>query len=319
MILVGGEALIDLFVGAPVGAAMPAEARAGGAPSNVAVGLARLGAEAGYLGGLSTDPLGSFLHDRLRGEGVDLSLAKRSGRPTPVALVTTTFDGQPLYTFHLHDSAHQDLLISDVPASLDARVAALAFGSFALAVEPVGGTLLAVAEREADRRLVSIDLNLRAGVVGDLGRWRERIERFARAATIIKLSREDLHGAFGEGTDAGALAERWLRNGALLVIVTGGAEGATAYHGGQVLHRPSRPVVVADTVGAGDAFHSALLARLAQTARLRRDGVAALDKAELRDLLDYAAVAASITCTRRGADLPARAEVDAARNTALPV
>jgi fructokinase len=314
LILVAGEALIDLFVGAPVGATMPAEAIAGGSPFNVAVGLARLGAEAGYLGGLSGDPLGTFLYERLRMEGVDLGLAKRSARPTPVALVAAAPDGQPFYIFHLHDCAHQDLLPSDIPASLDARIAALAFGSFALAVEPVGSTLLTIAEREAGRRLISIDLNLRASVVGDLRRWRERIERFARTAAIVKLSSEDLHGAFGDGADAGALAERWLRQGVLLVIVTDGVGGATAFHRGGVLHRPSRPVVVADTVGAGDTFHSALLARLAQTGRLHRDGVAALDKAELCDLLDYATVAASITCTRRGADLPMRAEVDAARS-----
>ncbi len=312
MIVVAGEALIDLFVGAPVGATLPAEAIAGGSPFNVAVGLARLGAETGYLGGLSADALGAFLRERLRAERVDLGLAKRSARPTPVVLVTAGSDGQPSYTFHVHDCADRDLLPGDIPPALDARVTALALGSYALAVEPIGGTLLGLAEREAARCLISIDLNLRVSAVGDLARWRERIERFARAAAIIKLSREDLHGAFGAEADPGVVATRWLRNGALVVIVTDGAGGATAYYGGQVMHRPSRPVVVADTVGAGDTFHAALLARLAQTGRLDRDGVAALDEEDLRDLLDYAGAAASITCTRRGADLPTRAEVDAA-------
>jgi len=308
---VAGEALIDLFIGAAAGAILPAQAIAGGSPFNVAVGLARLGTETVYLGGLSRDALGAFLHRQLLAEGVDLSLVKRSARPTPVVVVTTQPDGEPSYTFHAHDCADRDLQLRDVPPVLDPRVRALAFGSFALAVEPIGGTLLALAEREAARLLVSIDLNLRASVVGDLECWRQRIERFARTAAIIKLSREDLLDAYGPEADAGVLATRWLDGGALLVIVTDGSAGATAYWAGQALHRPGNRVVVADTVGAGDTFHAALLSRLAQTERLSRDGLATVDETGLRDLLDYATVAASITCTRRGADLPTRVEVDA--------
>ncbi len=311
LIVVAGEALIDLFVGAATGAVLPAQAIAGGSPFNVAVGVARLGVETGYLGGLSQDALGDFLSRRLLAEDVDLSLVKRSARPTPVVVVTTDADGQPSYTFHAHDCADRDLQLSDVPPLLDPRVRALAFGSFALAVEPIGSTLLALAEREAARLLVSIDLNLRASVVGDLERWRQRIERFARTAAIIKLSREDLLDAYGPEAEAGVLAAQWLEGGALLVIVTDGAAGATAYSARHAMHRPSRRVVIADTVGAGDTFHAAFLGRLAQTGRLSRVGVAALDETGLRDLLDYATVAASVTCTRRGADLPTRAEVDA--------
>ena len=87
---------------------------------------------------------------------------------------------------------------------------------------------------------------------------------------------------------------------------------ATAYHAAGMFHEPGRPVAVADTVGAGDTFHAALLARLRQRNLLRRDALAALDAAAVRDALRYAAAAAAVTCARRGADPPNADEVRAA-------
>jgi fructokinase len=311
MILVCGEALIDLLIGAPSGQSLPAQAIAGGSPFNVAVGLARLGTETGFLGGLASDGCGAFLAGRLGAEGVDMRLVKHSARPTPVVLVSTGPDGQPSYTVHAHECADTDLELADLPVSLDPGITAIAFGSWTLAVPPIGDTLLALAEREADRLVISIDPNLRIGMVGDLTAWRDRIDRYARAATIIKLSEEDLRDAYGPQANAGDLARRWLAGGVAVVVVTRGAAGATAFHRAGSVHVPGRRVVVVDTVGAGDTFHAALLARLAQTDRLNRDAIGALDAAALRDLLDYATAAAAITCSRKGADLPTRAEVDA--------
>ncbi len=97
MILVCGEALIDLFVGgpAPAGNGLSATAAAGGSPLNVAVVLARLGAPVGFFGGLSGDPLGAFLLARLRAEGVDTGLAKRSAKPPPLVVVSPDAAGVP--------------------------------------------------------------------------------------------------------------------------------------------------------------------------------------------------------------------------------
>jgi fructokinase len=313
MILVCGEALIDLFVGGPAsGATLPAIAAAGGSPFNLAVGLARLGAPAGYLGGLSTDGFGGFLAARLAAEGVDTRFVKRSARPTPLVVVSPDAAGHPSYTFHAQDCAERDLTAADLPASLGPEVEALAIGSYAMAVEPVGSTLLALAEREGARRVVSLDPNLRPVLVGDLGRWRARFDRFLRTAAIVKLSEEDLQAGFGAEADPADLARRWLAAGPSLVVLTQGAAGATAFHACGSFQEPGRPVEVADTVGAGDTFHAALLARLRQRGLLRREALAALDPTALRDALRYAAIAAGITCTRRGADLPRAAEVEAA-------
>ena len=313
MILVCGEALIDLFVGASAdGATLPATAAAGGSPFNVAVGLARLGAPAGWFGGLSCDAFGAFLADRLTAEGVGTDLAKRSAKATPLVVVSPDADGHPAYTIHAHDCADRDIAEADLPPALGTGVEAVALGSYVLAVQPIATALLALAERESSRRVVSLDPNVRPAVVGDLGRWRDGFERFARLAAIIKLSEEDLAIAYGSEADAAAHARRWLDAGVALVVVTHGPHGATAFHAAGAVHEPGRPVAVADTVGAGDTFHAALLARLRQRGLLRRDALAALDEPALRDALRYATAAAGVTCTRRGADLPTAAEVESA-------
>lgn len=310
MILVCGEALIDLFVGEVDGTALAARARAGGSLFNVAVGLVRLGTPAGFLGGVSTDRFGTFLAQTMAREGIGTHLLKRSARPTPLAVVSTDAAGQPAYGFHTHDCADRDLVSADLP-SPDPAIAAIVLGSYTLAMEPVGSTLLALAERETGRLVVSLDPNLRPSVVGDLDAWRRRFARFARTAAIIKLSREDLAAAYGPEVDPAAWATRWLADGARLVVITDGAAGATAYHRDHRIHRSARPVAaVVDTVGAGDTFHAALLARLAQQGLLTRAALATLGAAALGDLLQYAGAAASITCTRHGADLPNRADVE---------
>jgi fructokinase len=315
MILVCGEALIDLFVETGrremVRGGLPALAVAGGSPFNLAVGIARLGARSGFLAGLSTDAFGRMLAERLAGEGVDLALAKASPRPTPLAIVSTGPDGQPAYTFHAENCAHADLSPADVPARLPDAVRAVAMGSFSLAMEPVGSTYAALAAREAGRRVVSLDPNLRPDLIADLARWRERFAGLVANADIVKLSDEDLRTAYGGLPEAEAAA-RWLAAGAALVVVTAGPCGATAYHACGRIAVPGRAVRVIDTVGAGDTFHAALLARLEREGRLSRAGLDALDAEALRGLLTEAATAASITCSRLGADLPTLADLKAA-------
>ena len=314
MILVCGEALIDLFVEAPAlsaSAELPARAIAGGSPFNVAVGIARLGVPSGYFGGIGADPFGEFLLGRLRHEGVDPSWVKRSAAPTPLVVVAPRSDGQPSYTLPTWPCADRDIEAADIPGALSDGVAAIVFGSWPLAIEPASSALLSLAEREAGRRVISLDPNLRPAMIGSMPAWRARFQRFADVATIIKLSREDMQAAWGDA-DADGLAAAWLHKGVALVVVTDGGDGATAYHAAGKLHVAARRVMVVDSVGAGDAFHAALLARLHENGRLTRQGVAGLDAGEIRALLDYAVLAASITCSRRGADLPTRADVRAA-------
>lgn len=312
MILVCGEALVDLFAGAAEGIEMPARIVAGGSPFNVAIGLARLGIEAAFLGGVSRDGFGTLLADVLKREGVDDRYLVRSDRLTTISAVTTGSDGHPSYSFHGEGAADRSLSLQDLPAALPDAIRALTFGSYTLAVEPAASAYAALAEREKGRRLISVDPNLRPTAIGDMAGWHRAAERFYRAATVIKASDEDIRIAWGGQLTVAEAAAYWLDLGATLVVVTRGEHGASAFFAsGQVSVRGHK-VAVRDTVGAGDTFHAALLGRLAQTGRLTPQAVAALDSEAIAELLAYATAAAAITVTRPGADLPRAAEVDAA-------
>ena len=310
MILVCGEALIDLFMRPNVGDGAILEARAGGSPLNVASGAARLGVPSAFLGGVSTDHFGELLMRTALGEGIDMSMAKRTPRPTPFVAVTPDHLGHPTYTFYAHQTAEGDVDIPDLPAQLSPSIGAIAMGSFALALEPIGASLLALAQREGGQRVISLDPNLRPTMVGPVALWRERFDAVAQCAAIIKLSEEDFVGGWGNLANAEAVAERYLSQGVQLVIMTRGAAGASAWWSGGQLTLPGRAISMVDAVGAGDSFHAGLLARLAHRGMLDRSALARLDRTIVADTVGYAIAAASITCGRRGADLPRRAEVE---------
>ena len=310
MILVCGEALIDLFTTSDGPADPTLKAVVGGSPFNVAVGLARLDNSAAFFGGLSLDYFGTLLVDTLRTESVDTSFVKRSTRPTPLVLVSPDAQGHPSYTFYAHDSAEQDVQLADVSRPLPESISAIALGSYTLAVEPVGSALLALAEREARRTVIALDCNLRPALVGPLDSWRQRIERFARCASIIKLSDEDFASGWSDSSQPDDQAADWLDLGVKLVVMTHGARGATAWHRCGRVTVPALPAKVVDTVGAGDSFQAALLARLAQKDLLTSAALSTLDRNAISDALHYATFAASLTCERRGADLPRLADID---------
>jgi fructokinase len=312
MIVACGEALIDLFVYDRKGTALRAEAVAGGSPYNVAIGLARLDCSVGFCGGLSTDGFGEFLAMLLREEGVDLTYALRTPRLSTVSVVSMDERGQPRYAFHGEGAADRGITPADLAIELPPHVRALTFGSYTLAVEPVASAFYALMERESHRRVISIDPNIRPTVIGDLSGYDRHLRKFLRHATIVKASEEDVALLFGSQANLADVAEGWMKHGPPLVVITRGARGATAFHRGRTLNVPARKVDVVDTVGAGDAFHAAFLASLASAGELDRAAIAALLPESLDRALRYGITAAAIACSRRGADLPTRNEVETA-------
>jgi fructokinase len=317
MIVVCGEALMDVFAGMPSDGGIACRAVAGGSPFNVAVGLARLGRPTAFLGGLSTDPMGRHLHDALHRAGVDLRWVHDRSERTTLSLVTTDASGHPAYAFYGEGGADRAITPSDLPPDLG-DASCLAVGSYSLAVEPIATSIETLVAREAARMAISIDPNLRPRVIGDVDAWRPRFHRLVEHATIVKTSVEDLDHLFGPATDADAIAAQWLARGVSLVVVTRGPDGAVAWHACGRFERPARPVAVVDTVGAGDSAHAALLAYLDASGRLSRAGVAGLTGVDVDAALDAAITAASLTCGRRGADPPDAAELAAARASSPP-
>jgi fructokinase len=308
MILVCGEALIDLFVGAPGTAGLPTEAVAGGSPFNVAIGLARLQRPTAFLSTLSDDAFGNFLAHRLAESGVSAAYLQRRMLRTTLSVVATDEDGHPQYSFYAEAGADRALRPEDLPAVLPDDVSAIAAGSYALGVEPVASAIDALLRREAGQRVISLDPNVRPRVVGDLAAFRARFEALLPLATVVKASAEDIALFYGT-RDLATVARDWLQRGPSLVVLTRGADGPLAVHGATLVERPTPAIPVIDTVGAGDTFHAGLLACLDAEGRLTPAALARMEEAEVSRALDFAAAAAALACMRRGADPPTADEV----------
>ena len=307
MFLSCGEALYDLFPSAETDTGFTFDARIGGSPFNVAVGLSRLGRSAALFTGISSDPLGRRLEQALKDEGVETAWLVSKQNPTTLALVGLGTKGVPHYSFYGHDAADCSVGEADLP-DLSQSVAAMHFGSYSLVVEPTGSSLLQLARRHHDEKLISFDPNLRLNVEPDIDRWRRRAEDFSEIADLIKVSDEDLEILFpGDGIDSAI--SRWNSRGVQLIVVTRGADGALVSLRGTVFEASGRTVEVVDTVGAGDSFQAGLLCGLDEFGKATKSGLSEVSLDECRQVVDFAMAAAAMTCTRRGADLPHRSDL----------
>lgn len=306
MIVVAGEALMDVYATAETATGVTLDARIGGSPFNVAIGLARLGRRTAFYGGLSDGFLGERLAKALAVEGVDLSAAVRSAAPTTLALVGLDARGVASYAFYGAGAADRML----DPATLDRvpRAAAYHFGSYSMVVEPVASTLRALVAREHGRAVISWDPNVRPTVEPDLGVWRRLFDAMVPRCHLLKVSEEDL-ALLHPGADPADLAVRWRAAGVALVVVTRGGDGVSAFGAAGRIDLAAKPVAVVDTVGAGDTFQAALLAGLDERDLLTAERIATIGRDDLIAVLDFASRAAAITCSRRGADLPRRADL----------
>jgi fructokinase len=304
VIVVGGEALVDLVEEHGVLSPVP-----GGGPFNTAIALGRLGIPVAFLGTLSHDEYGGLLARLLTEAGVDMSLVRRSAAPTPLAIVHRHGDGDNTYTFYLTGTSLTDLPPSAVPA-LPEHVWAVHVGTLGLAVDPPAAAFEALLDREARRRTIVLDPNVRPAVFGDQSSYRARFERLARLAHIVKLSDDDAAWIYPE-LERAAIIERVLDLGPRLVAITMGTLGAVAASREGQAHVPAVPITVVDTVGAGDVFGAALLAALVERDALEPGATRPLDDSLLEEAVEYAVTASAITCTRRGAVPPSRAEIDA--------
>ncbi len=294
MILCCGEALIDMLPreatqGEPAFAPL-----AGGAVFNTAIALGRLGAPAGYYGGLSTDLFGSVLTEALTQSHVDHGLCPRNARPTTLAFVTLV-DGQARYAFYDEATAGRMLEERDLPALGD-EITALFFGGISLVSTPAADSYAALCAR-AGTRLVMIDPNIRPGFITDEAGYRNRLNGMLARADIVKISDEDMDWM-------NTTAEALLKGGAALVLVTRGADGVDLVSREGTARVSAQKADVVDTVGAGDTFNAGFLAGLEKAGLLTREKLAAAWLEDLKPAAELGAAAAAITVSRAGANPP---------------
>lgn len=307
-ILAIGEILIDLTQtgtdakGIPQFAANP-----GGAPANLAVAAARLGARTAFIGKVGADAFGAYLTSVLQENGVDVSgIAVDPEDPTTVAVVSVDAAGERSFSFYRKANADVKLSAADIPDQALQSARMVHFGSVSLTADPSrSATLDAVRRAKASGAVITYDPNYRANLWPDVDTAVAQMKAPLDLVDILKVSDEELPLLTGTA-DCEAGTAQLAAHGIGLIFVTQGPDGVFYRMGSQTGHVPGVPCTVGDTNGAGDTFFGAALSRLC------KEDLAALTADKLEAILAFANKAASITTSRHGAipAMPTLAEVE---------
>ncbi len=302
-----GELLIDfvsLESGVTVGEASGFQKAPGGAPANVAVGVARLGQKSAFLGQVGDDPFGYFLRDVLANEGINLRGLRFTDRArTMLAFVSLGEGGERSFQFYRHPSADMLMSPEDVAFEVIDVAQVFHFGSITTISEPSASATYAAANRAIEQGLtVSYDPNLRLALWSDADAARAGLKKGLDYAHVVKISEDEVDFLVG-----GDIAKLW-RDQTKLIVVTYGAGGSEAYVDGgtsPVAKHDGHTVEPVDTTGAGDGFVAGLLTQLVERGEAWRD--------HLPEILCFANAVGALATTQRGAipALPSRATVDA--------
>ncbi len=269
---------------------------AGGAPANVAVGLARLGVSAGFIGKIGRDPFGEFLRRTLANERVDIELLRVSeGARTTLAFIASRSDGQKDICFYRNPGADTLLTAEEVSPHYLESGRLFHFGSVSLSKSPAReATMHAALIAKRAGLLVSYDPNWRPSLWSDAREANGRIWEAMALAEVVHCAEEEWEFITGTA-DLMAGAGRILQAGPQLVVVTRGARGCYFDDGTTRGEVPGFTVEVVDPLGAGDAFVAAMLSQLMYAPK-----GAKLTEEQLRGIMLHANAAGALTCMRSG-------------------
>ena len=297
-IWVCGEVLIDLIPGADgvrIG-------HVGGGPANTAKALARLGRDVQFIAGISTDVDGVAARKELLEDEVKLDLALTSDKPTCLAIVSLDSNGSASYEFKIAGTATFDFSLDWLPDPARYKPNVLHIGTLATVIAPGADVLYDWALRVAEFAPIVFDPNIRPAVLADRDLYEAAVEKWAAISSVIKVSDDDLAWLY-PGQNYADVAARWIHDGAALVVVTRGAEGIIGFTSEGPVEVEGAKITVADTVGAGDTVGAIIVEAMIEK------GILALNGDVLRATLHRAAVAAGITCSRKGAQPPYKHEL----------
>ncbi|AIZ87954.1 aminoimidazole riboside kinase [Escherichia coli] len=296
-----GDAVVDLLPESD-GRLLPCP---GGAPANVAVGIARLGGTSGFIGRVGDDPFGALMQRTLLTEGVDITYLKQDEwHRTSTVLVDLNDQGERSFTFMVRPCADLFLETTDLPCWRHGEWLHLC--SIALSAEPsrTSAFTAMTAIRHAGG-FVSFDPNIREDLWQDEHLLRLCLRQALQLADVVKLSEEEwrlISGKTQNDRDICALAKEYE---IAMLLVTKGAEGVVVCYRGQVHHFAGMSVNCVDSTGAGDAFVAGLLTGLSSTGL-------STDEREMRRIIDLAQRCGALAVTAKGAmtALPCRQELE---------
>ena len=296
-----GDAVVDLLPESD-GRLLPCP---GGAPANVAVGIARLGGTSGFIGRVGDDPFGALMQRTLLTEGVDITYLKQDEwHRTSTVLVDLNDQGERSFTFMVRPSADLFLETTDLPCWRHGEWLHLC--SIALSAEPsrTSAFTAMTAIRHAGG-FVSFDPNIREDLWQDEHLLRLCLRQALQLADVVKLSEEEwrlISGKTQNDREICALAKEYE---IAMLLVTKGAEGVVVCYRGQVHHFAGMSVNCVDSTGAGDAFVAGLLTGLSSTGL-------STDEREMRRIIDLAQRCGALAVKAKGAmtALPCRQELE---------
>jgi len=266
---------------------------AGGAPANVAVGIARLGGESAFIGRVGKDPLGEFIQQTLQQENVQTSHMILDPQKRTSTVIVGLDNGERSFTFMVNPSADQFLQVMDLP-NFQANEW-LHCCSIALINTPSRETTFEAIRRiKAAGGFFSFDPNLRESLWASFEDMKETVMQAVAFADVLKFSEEELTLL----TDTQTLDEAFEKITALypekLIIVTLGKDSALYHLAGKkdiVAGKALKPV---DTTGAGDAFVGGLLSGLSQHVNWQKTAV-------LEQIIRQANACGALATTAKGA------------------
>ncbi len=255
-----------------------------------------------FIDGISSDAFGQSARSELLNDGVNLDLALASDKPTCTATVTLDDAGGASYDFLIDGTATFDFAATWLPDPYRYQPQVLHIGTLVTVIEHGASALYDWAMQVAELAPIVFDPNIRPSVMPDRDLYEAAVEKWAALSAVIKVSDDDLAWLF-PGQAIEDVANRWINDGAFLVVVTRGANGLVGFTSDGRVEVPGVKVDVVDTVGAGDTVGAIVVeAMLAH-------GLVELRGDLLRGVLTRAAAAAAITCSRKGAQPPYKHEL----------
>ncbi len=304
MVLHCGEAIIDMIPNTS-GALVPVS---GGSQLNTAISLSRLGSKAGFAGSISQDRFGTQAVERAEREGVDMSYTLRVTEPSALAVVQVGDQGEVAYSFYFEGTSLFAFRAEKV-SSFDDTVWCLLYGSLAYYVEPLASEMQKLVHRTNKNPLLrAFDVNIRPSVISNKSYVQKRLIDGIAECDILKCTEEELEFLFPSLSED-KIIESCLDRGVSLICLTRGPRGASLYTPRNSVDRPGKSVEVADTVGAGDSFHAAVLHMLDLREVRTQADLQALPRTTLDEITEYGITVSAITCTRKGADSPHSEEI----------
>jgi len=291
-----GEALIDMI---PLDATnMTYRKSPGGAPANVAVGVARLGSRSSFVGKVGDDVLGTFLRQTLHDCGVDTrQIILTDEARTGLVFVELTADGERDFTFFVNPSADFFLHEREIDEDFIRLHKILHFGSISLIRDPAKtATVKAVHDARKHGLIISYDPNLRLGLWENPTQARNTIVEMFPHVDVLKVSEEELVFLTGQQSiEAGVDALKDY--GIPLIFVTRGSEGSVAFCRNGKVVVPAMKVEAVDTTGAGDAYVSGILFSLDRYEGNWQD----VTLSELERWVRFASVSGGLAASTQGA------------------